>query len=54
MTPTPFASSPAASPQSRYIAARIRAGRRAREAAARTARTALDPGSHATAGGVVR
>ena len=54
MTPRPFASSPSVSPQARYIAARIRAGRRAREAAARATRTALDLSIHATAGGVVR
>jgi hypothetical protein len=54
MTPTPFASSTSPSPQARYIAARIRAGRQAREAAARATRTALDLSIHATSGGVAR
>jgi len=50
MTTTSVYSSDPTSPQARYIAARIRAGRRlaARHVAAQTARTALDASLRAT------
>ncbi|HET9945039.1 MAG TPA: hypothetical protein VFR56_05270 [Actinomycetes bacterium] len=55
-TTTSVSSSDPASPQARYIAARIRAGRRlaARAAAARTAHTALDASLRAAATSPVR